>query len=141
MSRVINTDSTGKQRNQLLRTIAELLRHLSQKPTFDNTSRDMLALLVYCLREIDSGIDESAKAWEKRDYWMKAEDLRRRYMWVNDMADQLQQMCFQDEYAGLPNLMMKLLPHVADIKVTKFTRTEALWAGAYDRLLREKPAS
>ena len=31
MGRVINTDSTGKQRNQSMRTGAELLRRLSQK--------------------------------------------------------------------------------------------------------------
>ena len=81
MSRVINTDSTGKKRNQNMRTGAELLRHLSQKNTIDDEAKDMLALLIYCLREIDEGIDSSAQAWEKRDYWMKAEEFRQRWRW------------------------------------------------------------
>jgi hypothetical protein len=140
MGRVINTDSTGKQRNQLMRTIAEILRHLSQKKEIDRDVRDMTALLVYCLREVEAGIDQSATAWEKRDYWMKAEELRQRWYWVGDVADQMRAMIYSENWHLMPDMMMKLLPHVADIKVTKLTRSEAMWEGAYERLLREKPA-
>lgn len=139
MSRVINTDSTGKQRNQLMRTAAELLRRLSQKADIDNEVKDMVAMLVYCLREIEEGIEQSAAAWEKRDYWMKAEELRQRWNWPGDTADQLQAVVFQDNWAQLPALMLKLLPRFADIKITKLTRSESMWQGAYDRLMREKP--
>lgn len=140
MGRVINTDSTGKQRNQLMRTIAELLRHLSQKKEIDRDVKDMTALLVYCLREVEAGIDQSATAWEKRDYWMKAEELRQRWYWVGDVADQMRAMIYSENWHLIPDMMMKLLPHVADIKVTKLTRSEAMWEGAYERLMREKPA-
>jgi hypothetical protein len=140
MGRVINTDSTGKQRNQLMRTIAEILRHLSQKKEIDRDVKDMAALLVYCLREVEAGIDQSATAWEKRDYWMKAEELRQRWYWVGDVADQMRAMIYSENWHLMPDMMMKLLPHVADIKVTKLTRSEAMWEGAYERLLREKPA-
>ena len=139
MSRVINTDSTGKQRNQLMRTIAEILRHLSQKKEIDGDVKDMSAMLVYCLREVEAGIDQSATAWEKRDYWMKAEELRQRWYWVGDMADQIQSMIFSDNWPLMPQMMMKLLPHVADIKITKLTRSESMWEGTFERLLREKP--
>lgn len=139
MSRIINPDSTGKQRNQLMRTAAEILRRLSQKTSLDDETRDMVALLVYCLREIDSGIDQSAAAWEKRDYWMKAEEFRQKWRWAGGMADALQAMLFQDEWNQLPQMMVKLLPYFADIKITKFTRKETLWQGAYNRLMREKP--
>ena len=94
MSRVINTDSTGKKRNQLMRTSAELLRHLTQKNAVDAETKDMIALLVYCLREIEAGIDQSAAAWEKRDYWMKAEEFRERWRWVDMMSDDLQRMLY-----------------------------------------------
>ena len=57
MSRVINPDSAGKQRNQLMRTAAEILRHLSQKAAIDEEVKDMVATLVYCFHEIDAGID------------------------------------------------------------------------------------
>ena len=139
MSRVINTDSTGKKRNQLMRTSAELLRHLSQKNAVDTETKDMIALLVYCLREIDDGIDQSAAAWEKRDYWMKAEEFRERWRWVGMMADDLQRMVFEDRWDQLPELMVSLFPHFSSIKVNKFMRKPSLWQGCYDRLMQEKP--
>ncbi len=139
MSRVINTDSTGKQRNQLMRTAAELLRRLSQKPDLDADAKDMVAMLVYCLREIDEGIESSAAAWEKRDYWMKAEEFRQKWSWPGQIADALQAMIFQDDWQQMPQFMIKLLPYFSDIKITKFTRSEALWHGAYSRLMQEKP--
>lgn len=139
MSRVINTDSTGKQRNQIMRTGAEILRRLSQKSTIDAEVKDMLAMLVYCFREIEEGIDQSAQAWEKRDYWVKAEELRQRWSWPGDVSDQIQAMIFQEDWNMLPALMVKLLPRFADIKITKLTRNETLWEGTYERLMKEKP--
>ena len=139
MSPVINLDSTGKQRNQIMRTGAEILRRLSQKSAIDTEVKDMLAMLVYCFREIEAGIDQSAQAWEKRDYWVKAEELRQRWSWPGDVADQIQAMIFQEDWNMLPALMVKLLPRFADIKITKLTRNESLWEGTYERLMREKP--
>ena len=136
---VINTDSTGKQRNQTMRTVAEILRRLSQKQVVDDEVRNMTAMLVYCLREIEAGIDQSATAWEKRDYWVKSEELRQRWMWVGDMADQLRSMIYSEQWTLLPPIMLKLLPKVADIKITKMTRDVTLWDGVYDKLMQEKP--
>ncbi len=138
---VINTDSTGKQRNQIMRTVAEILRRLSQKQVVDDEVRNMTAMLVYLFREIEAGIDQSATAWEKRDYWVKSEELRQRWMWVGDMADQLRSMIYSEQWTLLPPIMLKLLPKVADIKITKMTRSESMWDGVYDKLMREKPTS
>jgi hypothetical protein len=140
MGRVINTDSTGKQRNQHMRTAAEILRHLSQKNTVDDDVKDMAATLVYCFREIDAGIDQSAAAWEKRDYWMKADEFRTRWGWAGGMADEIQAIIYNEEWQRLPDVMVKLIPRFADITITKFTRKESLWQGAYKRLLGEKPS-
>ena len=138
MGRVINPDSTGKQRNQLMRTAAEILRRLSQKTQLDDEARDMVAALVFVFREIDEGIEASAAAWEKRDYWMKAEELRRRWSWPGRMADELQAMVFNGNWQQLPPMMVKLLPYFNDVKITKLTRSESEWAGSHGRLLREK---
>lgn len=140
MSRVINPDNPGKRRNQLMRTSAELLRRLSQKGNIDNEAKDMLASLVFALREIDDGIEESSKAWEKRDYWMKAEEFRQRWAWAGKAADELKAVIFAEDWAQLATMFVKLLPYFADIKITKYTRDESSWANAYARLAEEKPA-
>jgi len=137
MSRVVNTNNPGKVRNQLMRTAAELLRHLSQKTTLDDEAKDMAALLVYCLRGIDDGIEASALAWEKRDYWIKAEQLRQRWMWTGNAADRLENVIRSESWETLPRVMAELFGHFSDIKITKFTRHSNAWEGAYQRLLED----
>lgn len=138
MSRVINTDSTGKNRNRLMRTCAELLRHLSTKPAIDEEALDMVACLVYSLREIEAGIESSALVWENRDYWIKAERLRQRWTWVGQKSDELNALIISEDWGRLPELMVSLLPNFADIKVTRLTRTPDTWQGAYERLISER---
>ncbi|MBN2304886.1 MAG: hypothetical protein JXQ72_10435 [Anaerolineae bacterium] len=137
MSRVVNTNSPGKVRNQLMRTSAELLRHLSQKTEVDGEAKDMAARLVLCLRGIDDGIEASALVWENRDYWVKAEQLRQRWVWAGNSAARLEQLVRDESWDSLPGLMAELFAHFADIKVTKLTRPASEWQGAYQQLLDE----
>ncbi len=137
MGRVINTDSPGKRRNNLMRTSAELLRRLSTKSEIDADSKDMLAFLVYCLREIDSTIDESARAWEKRDYWMKSEEFRERWKWSKDLSEELGSIVTEADWQNVPPIMAKLFSNFSDIKINKLTRKPSLWDGCYDRFLSD----
>lgn len=138
MARVIHTQSTGKTRNQLRRTIAELLRRLSQKQGVDDEVKDMVAAIVFCLREIDAGIDSSAAAWEKRDYWVKADNLRMEWLWVSQLADDLTEMIHNEAWDDMPQYMVKLMPRFADVNVAKFTRKPDVWQHAYDEIMKEK---
>jgi hypothetical protein len=137
MSRVIRVDGPGKLRTKLMRTGAEVIRHLSQKAEVDDEARDMAALLVYCFREIDDGIDETVRAWEKRDYWVKAERFRLRWSWAGQAAGKLERIVVADQWEQLPPALIELLPQFEDIKIAKFTRKPSLWRGSYDRLMKE----
>jgi hypothetical protein len=138
MGRIINPDSAGKLRNQHMRTVAEIVRHLSQKQTIDDETKDMVATLIYCFREIDEGIEVSAEAWEKRDYWVKADELRQRWNWPGRLADDLLALVLAEGWNDLPARLVKIIPYVNDIKVTKLTRKPDEWLGNYARLLRER---
>ena len=138
MGRVINPDSLGKRRNQLMRTSAEMLRHLSQKQEIDEEARDMLALLVFTLREIADGIRDSTLAWEKRNYWVKIEKFEQKWDWTDVMAKRLESLILAEDWHNLHDLMLKLFPKFADIKVNKFTRKETEWLGRYEQLLQEQ---
>ncbi|MBC7239066.1 MAG: hypothetical protein H5T71_03080, partial [Chloroflexi bacterium] len=81
MSRVINTASPGKERGQLRRTCAEVLRHLMFKRTLDDETKDMAAVLVYALEGIAETVDVTVEAWEKRDYFIKADRFRLEWEW------------------------------------------------------------
>lgn len=141
MSRVVKVDGPGKLRNQLMRTAAEVIRHLSQKSELDDEARDMAALLVYCLHEINTGIDDSALAWEKRDYWVKAEQFRARWAWSGRAASELEQIVLNNSWDQLPFFIARLVPHFTEIRIVKLTRNASLWQGAYQRLVSERPTA
>ncbi len=139
MSRVINPDAIGKQRNQLMRTAAELLRHLSQKPEIDAEAKDMLAALVLTLKAIEDSVDEAMVAWEKRNYWNKVEEFRMQWAWVGGASARLEQLVRKEDWDQLPQQMITLLKHFSEITITRFTRTAEAWQGAYEKLLKETP--
>jgi len=138
MGRVVNVNNPTSVRNQQMRTAAELLRHLSQKTDLDADARDMAAQVVFCLRAIEEGIDSSAAAWEKRDYWVKAEQLRQRWAWASTYAGRLETIIRQDQWDRLPQVLVEIFPHFAEIKVTRLTREADTWNGAYQKLLNEQ---
>ena len=137
MSRTFKIDSPGKVRNQVMRTAAEAIRRLSQKSALDGEAKDLVALLVYCLRQIAAGVEESARAWEKRDYWVKAERFRQRWTWAGRAAADLEDLIQKETWNLLPERLADLTPRFANVKVARLTRKPSLWAGAYERLMAE----
>lgn len=135
MGRVINTNEPGKRRNHEMRTIAEILRALGQRREVDEEVKDMAATVVLCLRTITATVEESIQAWEKRNYWKKADDFQEQWYWASQTADQIEAMIRKDKWEDLPTLMMKLFPRVADIEINKLMRSEDDWTGGYARLI------
>ena len=137
MSRIIYADGTpNQQRNSLRRAIAEILRRMSSKPNVDAEVKDMVAFIVLSLREIAASVDKSAAAWEKRDYYLKADAFRRDWAWVELAANRLHATLREERWADLPVELAQLTPRFADVRVTQLTRPTTLWQGCYKRLLQ-----
>ena len=137
MSRVINPNAPGKSRNYHMRTLAEMLRRLARKGEVDAETKDMLAAAVLILREIDAGVNISAEAWERRDYWLKADRFRIEWEWAKQAATDMEDVIRNEAWDLLPRLMMDLFPHFADIKIKRLTRKPDLWEGVYQQLMTE----
>jgi hypothetical protein len=135
MSRVINTNSPGTHRQRVRRTIAEALRRLMEKNKLDAEAKDLAALIVFSLRELSAGVDESATAWEKRGYYMKADRFRRDWEWVDLTAIALEKLIRAEDWVRLPVLLAQLAPLFSDINIQKMTRSPALWENRYQELL------
>jgi hypothetical protein len=136
MSRVISVDGPGKVRNQHRRTIAEALRRLSQKPEFDDEVKDLAAIIVFCLHGIADTIDRTTEAWEKRDYYLKADRFREEWRWLDPLADELSGVIYDGRWDELPVVLTQLMPHFADVTVKQMTRKASLWQGAYEKLVK-----
>jgi hypothetical protein len=108
------------------------------KGTMDDEARDMLATIVYALREIDATIEVTTEAWEKRDYYLKADKFRLEWEWALPAADRMEAIVRRSLWDRLPQEIMGLAPRFADIKIAKFTRAEDAWQGNYRQLLAEE---
>lgn len=139
MGRVINTNNPGKLRNRNRRTIAELLRRLGEKQKIDREAKDMAAAIVIALVEIGDGVQQTAEAWEKRDYWMKAERFLRDWAWAKEAAANLDDVIRHEAWDLLPGLLIELFPYFSDVKINRYTRKADEWQGKYDQLLQQEP--
>ncbi len=135
MSRIIATESVGQQRHRLRRTIAEALRRLATKPAFDQESLDLAALIVFSLRRLEDGVEQTATAWEKRDYWLKADRFQREWEWIDESAYALETALLLGQQDQVPDILITLFPRFGDITIARYTRSTELWEGCYQRLL------
>ncbi|HHX64170.1 MAG TPA: hypothetical protein GX702_04700 [Chloroflexi bacterium] len=138
MSRVINTANPGTERNRLRRTIAEILRHLMFKRSLDDETRDMAAALVYALRGIAETVEVTVEAWEKRNYFLKADRFRLEWEWALPASRRLQELIVEGRWDRLPDELAALAPHFADIRISRMMRDASTWKASYELLLQEQ---
>ncbi|MFP3896713.1 MAG: hypothetical protein ACLFV5_07760 [Anaerolineales bacterium] len=138
MARVINLRDPGKLRHRARRTIAEILRRLTSKPTLDVEARDMAATVVFCLRDIAKTIEVTTTAWERRNYYLKADRFRLQWEWVTPTAENLCDLIIKERWKHLPGELAELASHFSDIRVARMTRDASTWQGNYQRLLAQK---
>ena len=136
MSRIIATEGPGKIRSQHRRTIAEALRRLSMKQRMDDEVKDLVALIVLCLHRIADTNEQTTEAWEKRDYYLKADRFREEWRWVEPMADQLSAVIYEERWGQMPDVLVQLMPYFSDVTIKKMTRQPSLWQGAYEKFMQ-----
>lgn len=138
MARIISTGETpAKKRHAHMRSCAEVLRLLAQRSGFDAEAQDMVAFLVFNLRGIYETIDESAHAWDERNYWKKAEQLREKWRWTRTTARDLERMVLEDRWEEVAPLLVSIIPHFNDVTVTSITRDADWWCGALRALKKD----
>jgi hypothetical protein len=137
MSRVINPDSAGKERKRLSKAIVLSIRHLARQRDVSDDSRDMAAFIVLALKKISEGIDASVLAWEKRDYWVKADRFRMEWAWAGSLGEKLREALLADDWAGVALLSAQIAEKLTKIKVSEKHRMGTPWVGAYQQLLEE----
>jgi hypothetical protein len=111
------------------------LRRLANKSSFDQESQDLTALIVFSLRRLAEGVEQTTTAWEKRDYFLKADRFRLQWEWVDDTAYALESALLLAQWDKVPEILATLFPKFTDITVARYTRSSELWDGCYQRLV------
>ncbi len=134
MSRIINPDSAGKDRARLSKAIVLAVRELAKQTEVANEAKDLAAFISLALKTISEGIDASVAAWEKRDYWVKADRFRMEWMWSGQYAEKMKNAVLGDDWGAVAMLSAQIAQKFGRVEVAKNHRLGKPWVGAYRQL-------
>lgn len=131
MSRVIKPESGARRRTKLIKQMALALRHAASGEAAEATQRDVFAFLALSLREVCNSVDETVAAWEKRDYWVKADRFRMEWSWAERAEHELTVSLEQGDLLACAAAAARLAGQVNGVKLPKKMPSERPWAGAW----------
>lgn len=134
MSRIINPESAGKERTQLTKGIMLAIRELAKHSEPGPESRDMAAFIALALETISKGIDVSVAAWEKRDYWVKADKFRMEWLWAAQYAAKMRVAVLAEDWPTIAQVMIQTAQKLNKVVVPAGHRLGRPWVGAYKEL-------
>jgi len=137
LSRMIKTETAGKDRTRLTKSIVLAVRELAKQKDVTPEAKDLAAFIVLALRTISDGIDESVAAWEKRDYWVKADRFRMEWLWTGQTAEKMKNALLSDDWGTIAMLMPQIAGKLNKIQIAENHRLGKPWVGVYKRFLSE----
>lgn len=137
MGNLINPDGVGKRRDRLTKATVLALRELAGHKRVNEETRDLVAFIALTLKQVDDTIDETCKAWEKRDYWIKADQFREQWSWTAPTASKFEQAVMENKWQLIPQVVPELAQRLSNVTAPKRIKDGTPWQGAY-ALLVEK---
>ncbi len=134
MSRVIYPEGAGKQRNQLTRAIVLAIRELMKQAEPNETARDCAAYIALSLIEIAESVDVSVAAWEKRDYWVKADRFRMEWEWSGRLGNAVKKALLGEDWATVAMSAAQIAQKLNKITIPERNRIGTPWVGAWKKL-------
>jgi hypothetical protein len=134
LSRVINPDSAGKERTRLAKGIVLAIRELASQSEPGPEARDLAAFIALALSVIAGTIDVSVAAWEKRDYWVKADKFRMEWAWSGQYAEKMKLAVFENDWANIARLAAQTGQKLNKVTVPPGHRLGRPWEGAWAEL-------
>lgn len=131
---MINPDSVGKERTRLTKSIVLCIRELAKQNQVTPETKDQAAFIALALQSIAEGIDSSVAAWEKRDYWVKADKFRMEWMWAGQYAAKLKDAVLSDDWATIATMLPSIAQKFSKVEVSDNHRLGKPWSSAYKLL-------
>ena len=134
MSRVINPESAGKERTTLTKSVVLAVRELAKQTGINDTTYDLAAYIALALESIAATIDVSVAAWEKRDYWVKADRFRMDWAWAGALGAKMRTAILSEDWATVAQVSVQAGMKLSKIEVSPNHRLGTPWVGAYKKL-------
>ncbi len=131
MTRIINLDGVGKQRKKLTREVVLAVRELMRQGEVTDETRDLAAFIAMNLQAIYETIDRTVAAWEKRDYWVKADRFRLEWAWSGKLAEDMREAIRNDDWQTVALTSAEAGQKLHKVQVPKRHRMGEPWHGAW----------
>ncbi len=137
MGRLINPETAGKERTQLTRAVVLALRELMNQTQPDAATRDLAAFMALALMTIGETVESSVAAWEKRDYWVKADRFRMEWAWAPRLGLAMKKAVLTEDWMTVAQTAAQVTQKVNGVQVPQRHRLGTPWVGAYEKLKDE----
>jgi hypothetical protein len=137
LGRVINPERPGIVRERLLKLLVIALEEYESLDGVSVQAKDIAAFIALTLEAISQTTESTASAWEKRDYWIKADRFRNEWIWVSRYGNRMQAAVLDGDYSLVHATATDILELVNDIQVPKRHRLGTPWTGAYQELKKK----
>lgn len=138
LGRVIHTENIGRERLNLQRSIILALRELMRQQQADRHTQDLAAYISLALVEISDTVETSVTAWEKRDYWLKADRFRMEWAWAGKLGQALRVALLADDWGQVALVSAQVGEKLKNIEVPQRHKLGTPWVGAWERLTAKK---
>ena len=137
LSKVIHLESSGKDRNRIIKAILFAIRELMAQKEPGNETRDIIAFISISQEAIHKTIEPSLTAWEKRGYWVKADRFRLEWEWTEKSSKELLAALIADDWGKIAMLIAQIGQKYAHVKIPMKNTLGTPWKGAW-QVLKQK---
>ncbi len=132
MGRIIQSDSSGKQRAMLTRSILHACRQYGVKQKTQMEKLDIAAYIYRALLAIEKSIETTVSPWERRDFWVKADKFRMEWSWVGRSAKNLNDAVKVVKLDQIAQIIMELEGRLKNVKLPQQNRLGEPWVGCWE---------
>jgi len=138
LSRLIQTEGPGKQRERLCKAVVLAIRELMKQTSPNTETRDLAAFIALALSEITQTIERTVTPWEKRDYWVKADRFRSEWAWTSSLSERMRAAVLEDDWSQVAQIAIQTGEKLGKVQVSERHRMGTPWEGAWQALLKEQ---
>ncbi|PWH19470.1 MAG: hypothetical protein D6735_09085 [Acidobacteria bacterium] len=132
MSRIIKTENGFRMRERALKLIGKAISEFENAKK-DADLLDIASFIALMLDEIENSVQETSVAWEKREYWIKADQFRSEWNWVGQLKAQLMQAIQQKDLENIGEIFERLRKNAKVLEGMIKVRKGIDYIGSYSR--------
>lgn len=133
MAPVINRNNYANQRDSYLRFVSTALLALKNVQNGDDAYKDICVFIYLTLLEIQKSIQKTIQPWEKRGYYVKADQFCAEWQWLEPVLASIGNKIKQQDWKSLANDLKTVKEICMGISPYQRMQVQDPWRGAWKK--------